>query len=185
MANKPQILATFKTGQAIGAVDHFTETMNWLVGFVSNLKSDTGIEIQNQTSDHPTIKAKIVAGTGIKVEESNGAWKISTTGGQNDDDSSGGGGGGGSKRGSGGGGSGSGYRGGGGGSGGAGGGGGGGGGGASGGGGGGSSSSTGTGTSTTGRGSNDCNQYSDDIDNPSDDMGMNNIGDLCAELNGW
>lgn len=48
MANKPNILAHFKAGQAIGAVDNFTDTMNWLVGFVANLKTDTGIEIKNQ-----------------------------------------------------------------------------------------------------------------------------------------
>ena len=182
MGNKPQILATFKAGQAIGAVDHFTETMNWLVGFVSNLQQDTGIEIQNSTSDHPKIKAKIIAGTGIKVEESNGAWKISTTGGPDDDDDRGDGGGG-SKRGSGGGGSGSGYRGGG--AGGGAGGGGGGGGGASGGGGG---SSTGGGGSGSGSGSGNgtsCNEFSEDLDNPLDDSGMNNVGDNCRELNGW
>jgi len=102
MANKPQILATFKKGRSIGAVNNFVDTMNWLVGFVANLKTDTGIEIKNQQSDHPTIKAKVIAGDGIKVEESGGAWKISLDSGGGDDDDGDGGGSGGGKKGSGG-----------------------------------------------------------------------------------
>ena len=183
MANKPNILATFKAGQSLGAVDHYMETMNWLVGFVSNLKSDTGIEIKNPTSDHPSIKANIIAGDGIKVEESSGAWKISLDNGDDgdgdDDDGDGDGGGSKGKQTGGGSGSGSGGAGSGGGSGGSGGSSGGAGGGA-----GGSSGGSGSGSGGGGKGSS-CNEFSADIENDNDDGGMDNPGDNCAELNGW
>lgn len=176
MANKPQILATFKKGRSIGAVDNFVDTMNWLVGFVANLKTDTGIEIKNQQSDHPTIKAKVIAGEGIKVEESGGAWKISLDDGGDGDDDDGSNKGG--KKGSGGSGNGgsSGQ----------------GGSGGNGGGQGGGASGGGTGGSTGGEGGDgsgdkgsDCNQFSDDLENAGGDSGMDNDGDNCAELNGW
>ena len=175
MANKPNILATFKAGQSVGAVDHYVETMNWLIGFVANLKPETGIEIKNQNSDHPTIKAKVIAGNGIKVEESGGAWKISLedSGDGDDDDSSSKG-----KTSSGGSGSGSGST------------------GAGTGGSGGTGSIGGSGGSGTsgdgsdgttggsGKGS-DCNEFSEELENDNDDSGMDNGGDLCSELNGW
>jgi hypothetical protein len=176
MANKPNILANFKKGRSIGAVDNFVDTMNWLVGFVANLKTDTGIEIKNQQSDHPTIKAKVIAGDGIKVEESGGAWKISLDdGGDDDDDGSNKGG----KKGSGGSGNGGSS-----GQGGSGGNGGGQGGGASGGGSGGTSGDDNTTGGSKDKDS-DCNQFSEEIENEDSDDGMDNAGDLCSELNGW
>jgi len=183
MANKPNILATFKSGQAVGAVDHYVETMNWLIGFVSNLKAETGIEIKNPKSDHPSITAKVIAGKGIKVEESGGAWKISLKeGGGGDDDDDGGSGKGKGKTGSGGSGSGSGGAG----SGGSGSGSGTGGNGATGGSGGSGSGGNGGGGTTGGSGNgSSCNEFSADIENDNDDSGMDNMGDDCAELNGW
>lgn len=181
MANKPNILATFKSGQAVGAVDHYVETMNWLIGFVSNLKAETGIEIKNPKSDHPSITAKVIAGNGIKVEESGGAWKISLEdGGDGDDDEgsgkgkdktgSGGSGSGSGGAGSGSGGSGSGT----------------GGNGATGGSGGSGSGGNGGGGTTGGSGNgSSCNEFSDDPPNDNGDVGMGNNGDDCKELNGW
>lgn len=176
--NKPNILAHFKAGQAIGAVDNFTNTMNWLIGFVANLKTDTGIEIKNQTSDHPTIKAKVIAGDGIKVEESGGAWKISLDDGGDGDDDDGDGSNKGGKKGSGGSGNGGSS-----GQGGSGGNGGGLGGGSSGGGGGGSYGGGNNGGS--GDNGSNCNQFSADLENDDGDDGLGNDGDNCAELNGW
>ena len=178
MANKPNILATFKSGQAVGAVDHYVETMNWLIGFVSNLKAETGIEIKNPKSDHPSITAKVIAGNGIKVEESGGAWKISLEDGGDGDDDEGSGkgkgktgsGGSGSGSGSGSGGSGSGT----------------GGNGATGGSGGSGSGGNGGGGTTGGSGNgSSCNEFSDDPPNDNGDVGMGNNGDDCKELNGW
>lgn len=184
MANKPSILSTFKKGQSLGAIDHLDETMNWLIGFVSNLKCEKGLTLKNEKSDHPIMEANIIAGEGITIKESNGGLEISVKK-QNDDDDdgdgSGGGGGRGGKKGSGGSGSG--------GSGGAG-SGSGGSGGATGGGGGGSGGSgtggsgSGSGGSGSGNGTS-CNEFSDDPPNDNSDDGMNNFGDDCKELNGW
>ena len=175
MASKPSILSTFKKGQSLGAIDHFDETMNWLIGFVANLKCEKGLTLKNEQSDHPTMEANLIAGEGIKITESNGGLKISLESDDDDDDDKSS-----KKKGSGG--SGSGGSGGeGGGGGGAGGGGGGGsGGGAGAGGSGGGGSGSGSGGSGT-----DCNQFSDDPPNDNGDMGMGNSGDDCKELNGW
>ena len=174
MASKPSILSVFKNGQSVGAVDHYVETMNWLIGFVANLKCEKGVVLKNEESDHPSIEAKLIEGDGIKITESDGGLKISLKKNDDDDDDDGGGG---KKKGSGGsgdGGSGAG------GAGGSGGGSGGGGVGAGGSGGG----SGGAGGSGSGKGTN-CNQFSEDLENPDDDFGMGNSGDDCAELNGW
>lgn len=156
--------------------------MNWLIGFVANLKAETGIEIKNPTSDHPSIKAKVIAGKGIKVEESSGAWKISLEDGGDGDDDDGGSGKGKGKTSSGGSGSGSGGA-----AGGSGGGSGGAGGtGSTGGSGGSGTGGTGSGGTTGGSGNgSSCNEFSADLENNNDDDGMDNGGDNCSELNGW
>jgi len=179
MANKPNILATFKSGQAVGAVDHYVETMNWLIGFVSNLKCEKGLTLKNEQSDHPTMEANLIAGEGIKITESNGGLKISLESDDDDDDDStskkkgsGGSGSGGSGAGGAGsgGGSGSGT----------------GGNGATGGSGGSGSGGNGGGGTTGGSGNgSSCNEFSDDPPNDNGDVGMGNNGDNCKELNGW
>lgn len=173
MANKPNILATFKRGQSIGAVDHFVDTMNWIVGFTSNIKGGDGIKFKDEKTDHPTIEANLIAGSGIKITESNGALKISLS--ANDDDDSGSG----STKTGGGNGSGS------------------------GGGGGGSGSITPPQPSPTPSPSpsptpspspspspsptpgSGCNTWSEGMGNDSSDFGLGNPEDNCNELNGW
>ena len=176
MNTKPAIFAILKRGQSIGAVEHFMETFNWCTQWVGNVAAGDGIEFEGKDSDHPTIKANIVAGKGINVSKSNGAVKISLLSQDDDTDDepntgSGGGHGGssgsgrhGGSSGSGGGTSGSGGSGGGGGA-----------GGSGGGGSGGSDNTTGT----------NCNMNSEDISNMDGDVGMYNDGDNCSELNGW
>lgn len=176
MASKPSILSVFKNGQSVGAVDHYVETMNWLIGFVANLKCEKGVVLKNEESDHPSIEAKLIEGDGIKITESDGGLKISLKKNDDDDDDDDDGGGG-KKKGSGGSGDGGSGAGGAGGSG----GGSGGGGVGAGGSGGGSGGASGSGS---GKGTN-CNQFSEDLENPDDDFGMGNSGDDCAELNGW
>ena len=77
MGSKPQILAEFKQGKLLGTVEHFVDTMNWLVPFVANLKGEEGIAIKNPSTDHPLLELNIVAGEGIKITKSNGQMKIS------------------------------------------------------------------------------------------------------------
>ena len=167
MGSKPQILAEFKQGKLLGTVEHFVDTMNWLVPFVANLKGEEGIAIKNPSTDHPLLELNIVAGEGIEITKSNGQMTISTIkegekknnkpttkkGGGNGGGSGGGSGGGGD------GGDGGTY--------------GGGGGGGSGGGGGGSGGET------------NCNQWSDDIENDWGGGTPSNEGDSCTQLNGW
>ena len=146
----------------IGTVEHFVDTMNWLVPFVANLKGEEGIAIKNPSTDHPLLELNIVAGDGIEITKSSGQMTISTIKeGENKNNKpttkKGGGNGGGSGGGGGGGGSG----------------GGGGGGGGSGGGGGGSGGGT------------NCNQWSDDIENDWGGGTPSNEGDSCTSLNGW
>ena len=173
MASKPNILSVFKKGQSAGAVEHYVETMNWLVGYISNLKGEKGIKIRDEKTDHPVITTEITGGKGINVTEYNGGLKISLVG-EDDDDEDGSG----SKKGSGGNG------------------------GASGndngrsgnesgremdgqsGGGTGGNNNGGNGGSDSGIGGTDCNQFSDGIWNGDGDD-LDNPGDLCAELNGW
>ena len=157
MGSKPQILAEFKQGKLIGTVEHFVDTMNWLVPFVANLKGEEGIAIKNPSTDHPLLELNIVAGEGIKITKSNGQMKISAIKeGKKEDDKP-------TTKKSGGSGSGSGG----------GGGGGGGSGGGSGGGGGG------------GGGETNCNQWSDDIENDWGGGTPSNEGDSCTEVNKW
>ena len=163
MGSKPQILAEFKQGKLLGTVEHFVDTMNWLVPFVANLKGEEGIAIKNPSTDHPLLELNIVAGEGIEITKSNGQMTISTIKeGEKKNNKpttkKGGGNGGGSGGGSGGGGGG---------------GSGGGGGGGSGGGGGGSGGET------------NCNQWSDDIENDWGGGTPSNEGDSCTQLNGW
>ena len=176
MGSKPQVLAEFKYGKLLGTVEHFVDTMNWLVPFVANLKGEEGIAIKNPSTDHPLLELNIVAGEGIKITKSNGQMKISAIKeGKKEDDKpttkKGGGNGGGSGGGGGGGG----------GSGGGSGGGGGGGGGGSGGGGGGGGGGSGGG----GGGGTNCNQWSDDIENDWGGGTPSNEGDSCTEINKW
>ena len=155
MGSKPQILAEFKQGKLIGTVEHFVDTMNWLVPFVANLKGEEGIAIKNPSTDHPLLELNIVAGEGIEITKSNGQMTISTIkegekknnkpttkkgGGNGGGSGGGGGGGGGSGGGSGGGGSG---------------------------------------------GDTNCNQWSDDIENDWGGGTPSNEGDSCTQLNGW
>ena len=78
MGSKPQILAEFKQGKLLGTVEHFVDTMNWLVPFVANLKGEEGIAIKNPSTDHPLLELNIVAGEGIEITKSNGQMTIST-----------------------------------------------------------------------------------------------------------
>ena len=170
MGSKPQILAEFKQGKLLGTVEHFVDTMNWLVPFVANLKGEEGIAIKNPSTDHPLLELNIVAGEGIEITKSNGQMTISTIKeGEKKNNKpttkKGGGNGGGSGGGSGGGGGGS----------------GGGGGGGSGGGGGGGSGGGGGGSG----GETNCNQWSDDIENDWGGGTPSNEGDSCTQLNGW
>ena len=159
MGSKPQVLAEFKQGKLLGTVEHFVDTMNWLVPFVANLKGEEGIAIKNPSTDHPLLELNIVAGEGIKITKSNGQMKISAIKeGKKEDDKpttkkSGGSGSGSGGGGSGGGGSG----------------------GGSGGGGGGGSGGDGT----------NCNQWSDDIENDWGGGTPSNEGDSCTEINKW
>ena len=176
MGNKPQVLAQFKQGKLIGTVEHFVDTMNWLVPFVANLKGEEGIAIKNPSTDHPLLELNIVAGEGIKITKSNGQMTISTTKEKDDKPTTkkGGGSGSGSGSGSGGGGSG----------GGSGTGGNGGGSGTGGNGGGSSGGSGGSSGSGEGNGTN-CNQWSDDLENGWGGGSPSNEGDSCTQLNGW
>ena len=169
MGSKPQILAEFKQGKLIGTVEHFVDTMNWLVPFVANLKGEEGIAIKNPSTDHPLLELNIVAGEGIEITKSNGQMTISTIkegekknnkqttkkGGGNGGGSGGGGGGGGGS------------------------------GGGSGGGGGGGGGSGGSGGGGGGGGETNCNQWSDDIENDWGGGTPSNEGDSCTILNKW
>ena len=82
MGDKPQILAEFKQGKLLGTVEHFVDTMNWLVPFVGNLKGDEeGLYIKNPASDHPIIALNIRGENGVKVTRSNNEVVISLSGG--------------------------------------------------------------------------------------------------------
>lgn len=188
MASKPQITAQISVGQALAAVPHIRETMNWVFKWVSNVVAGDGIAIDNKDSDHPTIRANIVAGSGISIDNNGGVFTISLASDDGDDDgrpphypsasggghgggnggsSSPGGGYGGGAYASGGSGSGS-------------------GGGAGSDGGYGGYPGLGSGGGSGSGGGNNCNQWSmDNGNNGDDDFGLNNEGDNCAELNGW
>lgn len=171
--NRPASIAFVRKGQALAAVEHLRDSLNWVFGWVANLRPGDGIRIDGRDTDHPTIRANIVAGDGITLLTSNGQIKIAVTDKLPKDDgkpksvpTAGGGGHGGS--------SGSGSSGGSGGGAGA--------DGASGISGGGSSGGSASGDSD----GNNCNQWSGGVDNGgSADLGMDNNGDNCAELNGW
>ena len=93
MPSKPSILCNIKSGAALAAVPYLRETLNWVSAWVFNLMAGDGIEIEARDSDHPKIKANIVAGSGISISRSNGQIRISVS---DDGGGSGSGGGGGS-----------------------------------------------------------------------------------------
>lgn len=173
MANKPLMLAQFEEGKAIGAIDHLVDTMNWLIGWSSNLRGESGVSFQDGDTDHPILKASLTAGNGIKIEDDNGSLKISLSSdddkdkpydsgnsqdvepsggnasreetGGSDGDSSGG-----NTNGS----------------------------------------PTGGGqdggsNNTTSDNGSSCNTFSGGMSNDSGDNGMSNIGDNCSSVNGW
>ena len=89
MPSKPSILCNIKSGAALAAVPYLRETLNWVSAWVFNLMAGDGIEIEARESDHPKIKANIVAGSGISISRSNGQLRISVS---DDDDGKGSGG---------------------------------------------------------------------------------------------
>ena len=92
MPSKPSILCNIKSGAALAAVPYLRETLNWVSAWVFNLMAGDGIEIEARESDHPKIKANIVAGSGISISRSNGQIRISVSEDGDDDGGKGSGG---------------------------------------------------------------------------------------------
>ena len=55
MANRPGTLCNLKSGKSIGAQSNFSDTFNWLVSCLDNLKAGRGIIIKWPASDTPEI----------------------------------------------------------------------------------------------------------------------------------
>ena len=55
MANRPGTLCNLKSGKSIGAQSNFSDTFNWLVSCLDNLKGGRGIIIKWPSSDTPEI----------------------------------------------------------------------------------------------------------------------------------
>lgn len=55
MANRPGTLCNLKSGKSIGAQSNFSDTFNWLVSCLDNLKAGRGIVIKWPSSDTPEI----------------------------------------------------------------------------------------------------------------------------------
>ena len=55
MANRPGTLCNLKSGKSIGAQSNFSDTFNWLVSCLDNLKGGRGIIIKWPASDTPEI----------------------------------------------------------------------------------------------------------------------------------
>lgn len=55
MANRPGTLCNLKSGKSIGAQSNFSDTFNWLVACLDNLKAGRGIVIKWPSSDTPEI----------------------------------------------------------------------------------------------------------------------------------
>ena len=55
MANRPGTLCNLKSGKSIGAQSNFSDTFNWLVSCLDNLKAGRGIVVKWPASDTPEI----------------------------------------------------------------------------------------------------------------------------------
>ena len=55
MANRPGTLCNLKSGKSIGAQSNFSDTFNWLVSCLDNLKAGRGIIVKWPASDTPEI----------------------------------------------------------------------------------------------------------------------------------
>lgn len=55
MANRPGTLCNLKSGKSIGAQSNFSDTFNWLVSCLDNLKAGKGIKVAWPSSDTPEI----------------------------------------------------------------------------------------------------------------------------------
>ena len=55
MANRPGTLCNLKSGKSIGAQSNFSDTFNWLVSCLDNLKAGRGIVVKWPSSDTPEI----------------------------------------------------------------------------------------------------------------------------------
>lgn len=55
MANRPGTLCNLKSGKSIGAQSNFSDTFNWLVSCINNLKAGRGIVVKWPSSDTPEI----------------------------------------------------------------------------------------------------------------------------------
>ena len=55
MANRPGTLCKLKSGKSIGAQSNFSDTFNWLVSCLNNLKAGRGIVVKWPSSDTPEI----------------------------------------------------------------------------------------------------------------------------------
>ena len=55
MANRPGTLCNLKSGKSIGAQSNFSDTFNWLVSCLDNLKGGRGITVKWPASDTPEI----------------------------------------------------------------------------------------------------------------------------------
>lgn len=55
MANRPGTLCNLKSGKSIGAQSNFSDTFNWLVSCINNLKAGRGIKVKWPASDTPEI----------------------------------------------------------------------------------------------------------------------------------
>lgn len=55
MANRPGTLCNLKSGKSIGAQSNFSNTFNWLVSCLDNLKGGRGIIVKWPSSDTPEI----------------------------------------------------------------------------------------------------------------------------------
>lgn len=80
--SKPTIIAQMKKGQSWGAVENLCDTFNWMAKWLSNVKGEKGIQIEQGETNYPIITTNIEGGDGIEVDDSGESVKISLAGGE-------------------------------------------------------------------------------------------------------
>ena len=82
MTGRPAIPAHFQKGKYTFEIDNVTDTLNWLISCLSELKANAGVSITGLLDGAPRIGLKLVEGNGVQIESTpGGSKKISCTGG--------------------------------------------------------------------------------------------------------
>lgn len=79
-SSKPGVLAKFKTGVLLSAIDGVVATLNWLVSFADKFSVGPGLELAGVNDGTPKIALKLSSGKGIDISDKSGTLEIGLSG---------------------------------------------------------------------------------------------------------